>query len=76
MRVFPAHRRATIRDFIMNEPTPKAGFPTTRWSRIAHAGDPDDPEARAAMAELCEAYWYPVYALIRRQGYGAEERST
>ena len=48
-------------------------FPTTHWSRIAHAGDPDDPDARAAMAELCGAYWYPIYALIRRKGHGADE---
>ncbi len=48
-------------------------FPTTHWSRIACAGDPADPEARAAMADLCGAYWYPIYALIRRKGHGADE---
>jgi RNA polymerase sigma-70 factor (ECF subfamily) len=53
----------------MNESPPPARFPTTRWSQIAHAGDPDDPEARAAMAQLCGAYWYPIYALIRRKGH-------
>jgi DNA-directed RNA polymerase specialized sigma24 family protein len=53
-------------------PSP-ARFPTTHWSRIARAGDPDDPEARAAMAELCGAYWYPIYALIRRKGHGPDE---
>jgi RNA polymerase sigma-70 factor (ECF subfamily) len=29
-------------------------------------------EARAALAELCEAYWYPIYAFIRRKGHDAE----
>jgi DNA-directed RNA polymerase specialized sigma24 family protein len=53
-------------------PSP-ARFPTTHWSRIARAGDPDDPEARAVMAELCGAYWYPIYALIRRKGHGPDE---
>jgi RNA polymerase sigma-70 factor (ECF subfamily) len=53
--------------------TPAARFPTTRWSRVAAAGDPRDPEARAARAELCEGYWYPVYAFIRRRGYGPDE---
>jgi DNA-directed RNA polymerase specialized sigma24 family protein len=53
-------------------PSP-ARFPTTHWSRIARAGDPDDPGARAAMAELCGTYWYPIYALIRRKGHGPEE---
>jgi hypothetical protein len=47
----------------MNEPRPPAGFPTTHWSRVARAGD------STALAELCEAYWYPIYALIRRKGH-------
>jgi len=46
-----------------------AVFPTTNWSRVAHAGDPDEAVARAALAELCSAYWYPIYALIRRLGH-------
>lgn len=55
-------------------PTPsKAPFPTTRWSRVVAAGDPATPEARAALAELFAAYWYPIYALIRRRGHPADE---
>ena len=49
-------------------PSSKAPFPTTRWSRVVAAGDPVDPGARAALGELCTAYWYPIYALIRRRG--------
>jgi RNA polymerase sigma-70 factor (ECF subfamily) len=49
-----------------------APFPTTRWSRVARAGGPPTPEARAALAELCDAYWYPIDALIRRKGYQAD----
>jgi DNA-directed RNA polymerase specialized sigma24 family protein len=56
----------------MNEPPPPADFPTTHWSRVARAGGPPTPEARAALAELCGAYWYPIYALIRRKGYEAD----
>jgi DNA-directed RNA polymerase specialized sigma24 family protein len=48
-------------------------FPTTRWSRIAAAGDGDVPEAREALAALCAAYWYPLYAFIRRKGHGPDE---
>jgi DNA-directed RNA polymerase specialized sigma24 family protein len=55
------------------ERPPRAAFPTTRWSRVAAAGDPADPQARAALEELCRAYWYPLYALIRRKGHGPEE---
>jgi RNA polymerase sigma factor (sigma-70 family) len=49
-----------------------SGFPTTRWSRIVEAGDPDNPSAREALAELCSAYWYPAYAFIRRRGHDSE----
>jgi RNA polymerase sigma-70 factor (ECF subfamily) len=49
-----------------------ADFPTTRWSRITRAADPAGPEARAALAELCAAYWYPIYALIRRRGHNPD----
>lgn len=48
-------------------------FPTTRWSRVIVAGDPDAPAARESLAELCNAYWYPLYAYIRRRGNGPEQ---
>ena len=57
----------------MNDSAQPAGFPTTRWSRVAHAADPGAPEAKAAVAELCGAYWYPIYAFIRRKGNGPEQ---
>ena len=44
-------------------------FPTTRWSLVIGASDRDRLEARAALAELCRAYWYPIYAFIRRKGH-------
>jgi RNA polymerase sigma-70 factor (ECF subfamily) len=56
----------------MNEPLRPARFPTTHWSLIAAASGPPAPEARAALAELCGAYWYPIYALIRRKGHGPD----
>ena len=46
-----------------------ATFQMTRWSLVLAASQPDSPEARAALASLCEAYWYPVYAFLRRRGY-------
>jgi DNA-directed RNA polymerase specialized sigma24 family protein len=57
----------------MNESAQPAGFPTTHWSRVAHAVNPAAPEAQAALAELCGAYWYPIYAFIRRKGNGPEQ---
>jgi RNA polymerase sigma-70 factor (ECF subfamily) len=48
-------------------------FRTTRWSLIAAARDGPSTESRRALAALCEAYWYPLYAYVRLQGYDAEE---
>jgi DNA-directed RNA polymerase specialized sigma24 family protein len=50
-----------------------ARFPTTRWSRVVAAGDRAAPEAHCAFAELCAAYWYPLYAFIRRKGHGSDQ---
>ena len=57
----------------MTEASKSAPFPTTHWSQVIAAGDRAAPEARAALAELCEAYWYPIYALIRCRGHRLEE---
>jgi DNA-directed RNA polymerase specialized sigma24 family protein len=48
-------------------------FPSTHWSLITRAGSSEAPDARAALAELCSAYWYPVYAFIRRKGNGHDQ---
>jgi RNA polymerase sigma factor (sigma-70 family) len=48
-------------------------FATTNWSLILRAAGGDDAEAELAMALLCEAYWYPVYAFVRRQGHSAAD---
>jgi DNA-directed RNA polymerase specialized sigma24 family protein len=50
----------------------RARFPTTHWTRIAAAGAQVSTEDRTALAELCNAYWYPLYVFIRRKGYDAE----
>ncbi len=54
------------------EAPPRAPFPTTRWSRVVAAGDADGPDAAPALAELCAAYWYPIYAFIRSKGSDPE----
>lgn len=48
-------------------------FPTTHWSRVVTAGDPEAPEAREALDVLCNAYWYPLYAYIWRRGHPPEQ---
>jgi RNA polymerase sigma-70 factor (ECF subfamily) len=48
-------------------------FHTTHWSLIAAARSGGSPQAQAALAALCETYWYPLYAFIRRQGHSMED---
>jgi RNA polymerase sigma-70 factor (ECF subfamily) len=52
-------------------PPPAARFATTRWSLIVAVQQPAGAEARAALAELCRLYWYPLYAYIRRRDHDA-----
>jgi DNA-directed RNA polymerase specialized sigma24 family protein len=56
-----------------------AQFPPSQWTLILRAaGDPNDNVARGALAELCQAYWYPLYAFARQQGcspHDAEDRT-
>jgi RNA polymerase sigma-70 factor (ECF subfamily) len=40
---------------------------------VLAAGKRNSPQSAAALAALCETYWYPLYAYIRRRGYGVDE---
>src|SRR5438105_9267328 len=44
---------------------PDATFVTTQWTRVLQARG-DSPEARAALSDLCAAYYAPVFAFVRR----------
>ncbi len=48
-------------------------FHTTHWSLIVQAAGQEGESSQAALADLCKAYWYPVYAFIRRRGHSAED---
>ena len=50
-----------------------ASFGTTCWSLVLAAGASTSPQSRDALATLCQLYWYPIYAYVRRRGYRAEE---
>lgn len=49
-----------------------AGFRTTRWSIVLAAGAGDGRTASQALEELCQIYWWPIYAYVRRHGHDAE----
>jgi RNA polymerase sigma-70 factor (ECF subfamily) len=51
----------------------QAAFITTHWSVVLAARRSDTTRAQAALARLCQAYWYPLYAYVRRRGYGAHD---
>jgi len=51
------------------DPEARSLFLTTQWSVVMTAKDNASPDAAAAMEALCRAYWYPLYALIRRLGH-------
>ena len=45
------------------------GFATTHWSVILAAGGAGDTlQAQQALSRLCQTYWYPLYAYVRRRG--------
>jgi RNA polymerase sigma factor (sigma-70 family) len=50
-----------------------AWFATTHWSVVARAGLPDTTRARVALELLCQTYWRPLYAYIRRRGHSPED---
>jgi len=48
-------------------------FETTRWSLVLAAGASESRESAAALAALCETYWYPLYAYVRRRGHPIDD---
>lgn len=53
--------------------TPQDIFATTRWSVVQLAARRDTVRAQQALSSLCEAYWYPLYVYVRRQGHSAHD---
>jgi DNA-directed RNA polymerase specialized sigma24 family protein len=50
--------------------TPQAGaFATTHWTVVLSARDQTNPAAPDALAQLCQTYWPPLFAFLRRGGH-------
>ena len=47
-------------------------FVTTHWSLVLSARDKKSPQSAEALEKLCRAYWYPLYAYVRRTGQSKE----
>lgn len=50
-----------------------SAFPATRWSLIASARADESAIVQAALAQLCEHYWHPIYAFLRRSGHPQQD---
>src|SRR5262245_43389420 len=48
-------------------------FPSTHWSVVLQARNRTSPRADEALAELCRAYWYPLYAYIRHRSASGDQ---
>jgi len=48
-------------------------FATTHWTVVLAAAHGSSPGSQAALEKLCRTYWYPLYAYVRREGYGPED---
>jgi RNA polymerase sigma factor (sigma-70 family) len=46
---------------------------TTSWTKVLAARGAPSVESRLALEALCRAYWYPLYAFVRRQGHDPED---
>ncbi|MES2707805.1 MAG: RNA polymerase subunit sigma-24 [Verrucomicrobiota bacterium] len=45
-------------------------FPVTQWTAVVQVCQAEDEALRRrALAEICQAYWYPLYAFARRAGH-------
>jgi RNA polymerase sigma factor (sigma-70 family) len=50
--------------------SPSPLFATTRWSVVLEAQHHDSAQA---LETLCRAYWYPLYAYVRRDGHAPHD---
>jgi RNA polymerase sigma factor (sigma-70 family) len=63
----------SAKQYLPPRPGTGAQFGATHWSVVLAAKDNASPTAEAAMARLCESYWYPAYAFLRRKGHSCHE---
>jgi len=48
-------------------------FHTTRWTLVLTSAQSQVEGGKAALAELCRLYWYPLYAFARRRGHSPHD---
>ncbi|MHC4483207.1 MAG: RNA polymerase sigma factor [Planctomycetota bacterium] len=58
---------------IGSTPSGTSRFATTHWSVVLAAGSPSSSHYQQALSTLCQTYWFPLYAYLRRQGYDTHQ---
>jgi RNA polymerase sigma-70 factor (ECF subfamily) len=53
--------------------TSTSAFHTTSWTMIVAASGDATADSQQALASLCQTYWRPVYAFIRKRGYDRDQ---
>ena len=61
-------------DTAQDPPSSRGGrFTTTHWSLVLAAAGGKDARGGEALDRLCQVYWYPLYAFVRRQGHAPHD---
>lgn len=68
VHIYASQAVAIHNDHSMPTTTDLRSFQTTRWSVVRRALGNDDDTASKALASICAAYWYPIFAYFRRGG--------
>ncbi len=60
-------------DMTSTEGHSRREFVTTRWSVVLAARRSDTEHCAQALEVLCQTYWFPLYAFVRRQGHSPDQ---
>jgi RNA polymerase sigma factor (sigma-70 family) len=61
------------REFQSGEPSGAQQFHTTRWTLVMASAQSQGESGKAALAELCRIYWYPIYSFARRRAHSPDD---
>lgn len=63
----------TLREPTQHSTVPCDAFPATHWTVVLAAGGRRTAQSDHALGELCRAYWFPLYAYVRRRSRSRED---
>jgi len=58
---------------ISSTPPGAERFATTHWSVVRAAAKTSSPKYKEALGTLCQTYWFPLYAFLRRHGHNSNQ---